>query len=772
MASPVTLKIDGDASGLLAAVKSAMAQIQKDADKLKITPQTTKIAPGYEALQKTAQTSRDLDSRTRTEKAALNEINRQLAQKEAQISKIQKLQESSNKTLEREIQLKNQLARAERELEDKKSVARIQQVRYNTAQVAQQRAMGVTTVAGGGSAGTSPTGSGQAGNMPPGGVTGISGLAKLLGIPAAFIGGFATSMAMGQGGEGIRKYFAENTNRSNVNEASAFQMQGQGGQRLQSILNGNAAEELTFDPLRAKAAANAETAMKGRLQSSFRLFTRPLQTFAGRANNGYETGNQFGLGTEGMKREIDSEQQKERASIQAEQFEALKNGPEGLMRSAVASRYLQNSGRDLDFQRQTGLSNSGFRGPGGFLSNAQDAGFTDVQGMGMASSIMGAGGSTRSATGNATLGLQAQRNLDMTNSGNVLGKLSGSMGSSGATGESFVKLLAEGTRVGLDGSEFRSENRKFVETAADIISKSGTQSGAGVDQILSQFGKFFGDKTMTGQEAGKNAFDIYRDTSMATSGPRGTMRAAGMLTDPTISKLSRDSREALFNMPIDQLTPDNPAIIAMAQQAKTSPEALIKAQNGITSSSSNLFKNSDMARDSLAKVKSKYGVSSSIGFQGPLSSSAYDEIQGALGQSNIAQIKEHPELGQNQRTASAYSEALSRGDAQSQNKALEDATRQKLTGPGQGRAEDETNRLQAEASRLANQLFVSIKDSIVPASDAVKTFANDINNLVAAIKSGVPAGAAINTFNSKYPGMGATTAPSAGAPNSGGGSGR
>lgn len=769
MAQKVELKIDGDPSGLVASVKSAIAQIQKEADKLKISPQASKsVAPGFETLQKTTQTTRDLDSKTRAEKAALTEINRQLAQKETQISKIQKMQESSNKTLEREIQLKNQLARAERELEEKKGIARIQQVRYNTAQVAQQRAMGVNIPGTTGSNGAT----GGSGTMPLGGITSASGLAKFLGVPAGILGGLATSVALGQGGEGLRKYFAENSNRSTVNEASAFQMQGQGGQRLQSILGGNAAEELTFDPLRAQAAKNAESAMKGRMESSFRVFTRPLQTLSGRANNGYETGNQFGIGTAGMKREIDSEQQKERASLQAEQFEALKNGPEGLMRTAVANRYLQNAQRDLDFQRQTGLNNSSFRGPSGFLSNAQDAGFTDIQGMGMASGILGAGGSTRSATGNATLGLQAQRNLDMTNSGNILGKLSGSMGSADTTKESFVKLLAEGTRVGLDGSDFRQENRKFVETAADIISKSGTTSGAGVDQILSQFGKFFGDKTMTGMEAGKNAFDIYRDTSMATSGPRGTMRAAGMLTDPTISKLSRDSREALFNMPIDQLTPDNPAIIAMAQQAKTSPEALIKAQNGITSNSANLFKNSDMARDNLSKVKSKYGVSSSIGFQGPLSTNAYDEIQGALGQSNIAQIKEHPELGQNQRTASAYSEAISRGDASRQGQALEEAKRQQLSATSTGRPEDETNRLQAEASKLANQLFMSIKDSIIPASDAVKTFANDINNLVTAIKSGTPAGSAINAFNSKYPGIGATTAPSAGAPNSGGGSGR
>lgn len=762
MAQEVRLKIGGDLSELEKSFSAFIRKTQGEMEKLKLGPAGKAAAPGVESVREAAQTSRVLSQKIREEKAGLDIINRELSKKKALIDDIARRQEAAIKGSREELALIQRLNKEKERLQQTEKVAQIQSENFRKTQEASNRASG--------------GGSGR-------NIAGPTMVDRATGGIAATVAGVGLGMAASAVGEGIRKFFSESENRSRVVGASAFQTQGQGGQLINSFLNGGASEEIMFGPLRSQASKIADETMKNRMESQFRIASRPIESVFGRLSQhgtsnaipGSFTIDQMGFGTESIKKEIENRQAKERADIQSEQFEALKNGPEGALRTVLGNKYNANYQRDLDFQRQTGLSTEGFRGAGGFLSGVQSAGFTGEQGMGMSSSIIGSGGSTRSAIGNAALGLQAQRNLDVTNSGSILGKLSGGLGGAETTKESFVKLLAEGTRIGLDGSDFREENRKFVESAADMISRSGVSTSGGVDQILSQFGRFFGDKTGAGIEAGKGAFELYRQTSMASTGPRATMRAAGMLTDPTISGLSRDSREALFNMPIDQLTPDNPAIIAMARQANTTPQKLIDAQNKITSRSANLFKNSDMARNRLSALKSQYGLTSALGYQGPLTEETRSGITAALGESNISQIKEHPELGQNQRMASEYSDALSAGDTQRQNKALEDAKKQQLGASGTGRPEDETNRLQAEASRLANQLFMSIKDSIVPASDAAKVFAAQINELTAAMSTGNAAqrAAALQKFTTSNPGMLApSNQPSAGSPNSGGGSGR
>jgi len=759
MAGDVKLKIGADTSELEKAFSTLIKKIQSDADKLKIAPKGASTAPGAQPFQQAFQANRAQVQKTRDEKDGIEIATRALAQKKRQLDEITKSEAISLGNKKQEAYWAEKRNKAEKEYNDLMMTrGRLQKSTSAGAMPGQM---------GGGGGGKGP------GAVPAGGITSLGGLASFLGVPAAIVGGLATGVASGSAAEGIRKYFVESSYRAREIEGSAFQTQGQGGQRLQALLNGGAAEESTFNPVRNQAARLAEEQMKGRLESSFRIFSRPLQTILGRAGNGYEAGNQFGFGTEDSKRRIDAEQQQERADLQAKQFEALKNGPEGALRTTVANSYLRDWRRDLDFQRQTGLSDTSFRGK--FKNSIFDAGFSDVQGMGMASSIMGAGGSTRGATGSAAFALQAQRNLDMTNAGSIIGKLSGSMGSSQTTNESFVKILAEGTRMGLDGSEYREENRKFVESAAQVISQSGVTSAAGVDQLMSQFGKFFGDKTGVGIEAGKSAFELYRQTSMATTGPRGTMRAAGILTNPTLNQLDRDERMALFDMPIDQLVPENPVIQSMAKSAHTTAQNLIDQANKVTRNSANQFKRSDVSRDRLAAVKQKYGVSSAIGFQGPLSVGAYDELSDALGQSMTQQIKEHPELGQNFRMNQAFSDAQSRNDTAGMNKALEEAKKNQITsGTPTGRAGDETERMQGEASRLANQLFVDMRAEIVPTAAAVGEFAKQCMALRAILNDPNSTAAqksrALTDFNAGNPGAIPTQQPSAGSPPSGGGS--
>lgn len=720
---------------------AAIKKMQQDISKLQ-TPsaQTQKTtqggpagSPAYQEFQKQFQASRAQEVKNRNEQEAARIAKRNLEDISRQLATNARLEATSAKTEKERNFYAQERNRLEKEYQTTLSAsARIQDQAAKQAKQAKQ------------------TSAPASGNM--GGVLGMlntSASSVMAGIYAAIKAGTAI--------EGVRKTYSEASHRATELQSSAFNMQGQGGQRLNSFLGNGTGEELLFNPERLKASAAADEEMRNRLNSGTRQFTHFGQKLLGKS---WKEG---GFGTDATIERVKQEQAIERNEIQQKQFEAMKNGPEGALKTNIGSQYLQNNARDLAFQRQMGLSDSSLRG--GFTNNATGAGFTQEQGMGMASGIMGAGGSTRASAGLAGFGLQAQRNADMTNAGQVIGKLSGSLGGSETSKDAFIKILAEGTRIGLNQADFVEENRKFTEMAAGVISQSGTSSSAGVGQILDQFGKFFGaDKTNTGLEAGKNAYEMYRQMSMAQTGPTGTMRAAGMINDPTLGKLGRESRTALFTMPADQLTEDNPAIMAMAKEAGTTPQKLIDAQNRVTSKSINKFRASDAATQNLSAVKGKFGVSSASGYQGPLSSKSYDELQQALGRSNIQQMMEHPELGMSVKTTTALSEALSSGDTGAARKALESETKNKIEGGTTGRAGDQTEKLQAEASKLANQLFIDMREQIVPTTKAVADFAKEAANLRAVLldknaTATQKANAITNVFGP------APTAPNAAAPN-------
>ena len=743
----VTLKVGADTSEMERAFGALIKKIQSDADKLKLSPAATGSGPRTEAQVKNSQ---------------LTEI------QSKEYAKVLR-------ALEKELSLIKEIGREREKVNRQEQINNIQKATFQQTQRAQgwgitggvRPQSNVIQFPNSASVPPRPPPGSDSGGIPRSGITSPQSAASFLGIPGSVIGGAVTAIAGVMALEGARVLFSQTTNRERTLASSAFNIQGQGGQRLESFLNGGASQELMFDPQRQQGAGIAQETMRNNLA----WYNRPGRLVTHGKEYVQALGKDLGMDW-GLQPEIDRARENEQGQIQKEQTEALKNGPAGKMRTALGEKYLRDAQRNLDFQRQTGLSNADFRGS--YLPGIQGAGFTDEQGINMSSSIMGAGGSTRSATGNAALALSAQRNLDITNAGSVLGKLSGSLGGSEVTNQAFVKLLAEGTRVGLDGSEYRAENRKFIESAAEIVSQSGTTTSGGIDQVLSQFSRFFGDRTMAGQDAGKSAFDVYRQTSMAQTGPTGAMRAAGMMRDPLLSKLGTFSRASLFNMPIDQLTPDNPAIIAMAHEAGTTPQALIDAQNKVTAGSANKFAASDTAIAQLSAVKKKYGIKSAIGYQGPLSSKSYDEITDVLGKSNIMQGVEHPEFGQNQRLASIYSDAQASGDSGGMAKALEEAKKQQLGASGSGRAEDDTNRTQAEASRLANQLFVSLKDAITPAAAATKAFTDQINELVSVMSNAkstdAQRAAAAQKFYGSYPGaISPSNQSSSGPPANGGG---
>lgn len=728
MSQDVKLKFGVDTSDLEKAFSAMIQKIQKDADKLKLGTTSSKGAAeksGADIFRDNLESTRNKEKSSRLDQQAIQIANRALDEKK------RKLEEISRKEVE---SVKNEKEKAYWAKERNKA-----EEDYNTILKTRDRLQGSISSKGG-SAG--PSGGG---NMPKGGVTSLSGLAGLLGVPGMILAGIGTAIAGIKGVEAGRRVFAESQFRTREIESQTFQTQGQGGQRLNAIVNGGTAEDLTFNADRMQAAQYAQEKIAGRYRSNISTPQGMLgQLLLGEQGSGALQHGQFGqagrailgrLGFADQQKEFEARKAQEQADTQAEQFNAIKNGPQRGTRTAIANRYLQNYQTDLGTQRQLGLSDEGLRGnaygtSGGFYGGANDAGFTNDQARGAAGNIIGAGGSTRSARGNAVTALQAERNLDVTNAGGILGKLSASIGSDTGSKDAFIKILAEGTRTGLDGSQYREENRKFIESAASIVSRSGATSSEGLDQILSTVGRFFGgDKTTRGIEAGQSAYELYRQKSMESSGPTGTMRAAGIIKDPVLSKLDTFSRAALFNTPVDQLTADNPQVQYWAKQAGVSPDDLIKRANGVTDASQNKFKGSDAAIQNLRNIKKQFGIKSALDTSS-LDPYRQQLVKNSLGAAESFANVENPSLGQDFRASGAYVDAQASGDAAGQRKALEDAKKAQLEAGIGGRAGDATNAAQAQGDRLFNNLFSSLQTQIAPTKEAINGLANNIKDLV------------------------------------------
>jgi hypothetical protein len=275
-------------------------------------------------------------------------------------------------------------------------------------------------------------------------------------------------------------------------------------------------------------------------------------------------------------------------------------------KKAASADYEQNFMRNLQFQRSLGFNNDQMYGSNGFMRGAIGNGFTPEMAMEMSGNILGAGGSTRMAR-DSGFGLQLQRGMDLTNAGQVLGTLSGSIGGSESTKQATIKLLAEGMKLGLDDSKFAEENRKFTQAAAEAIAKSGTSNQDDFERIAAKFGSFMNENTSKGIESARGAYQEYQKMSSETTGPRGVMRAAGFMSDPDLNKLSTIEKQSLMQIPEDQLNEDNFLVQGAAKSAGISPKELVGKISGLNQKSMSRFKDYDERVNRLKAAQAKAG---------------------------------------------------------------------------------------------------------------------------------------------------------------------
>ena len=222
--------------------------------------------------------------------------------------------------------------------------------------------------------------------------------------------------------------------------------------------------------------------------------------------------------------------------------------------------------RNLGASRSLGYDGDDLTGAGGMYRRSIEAGFSDQQGLGMSGQISGAGGSTRMAR-TPEAALRMQRQMNITNAGGIMGKLSGTLGGAKESESATIKILAEGMKKGLDSSEFVGEQRKFSATVAQMVYRSGATTEAGAGGIAKQFGSFLMDKTMSGIQGATTAYNKAQDVSRMKGGIRGAIQMANIGSDPNLNQMSHDDKMAFAKLTTEDILAGGPQVEAMAAAA-------------------------------------------------------------------------------------------------------------------------------------------------------------------------------------------------------------
>jgi hypothetical protein len=236
------------------------------------------------------------------------------------------------------------------------------------------------------------------------------------------------------------------------------------------------------------------------------------------------------------------------------------------MRRLAIQQHQQRTGSRLQTQRLLGIDDDQLFGQGGYIRGGLEAGFTEDMTMQMSQQIGAAGGSTRMAR-DPVMAMQMARQLNMTNAGQVMGRLSGVMGGQEETEQGTLRILAEGVKRGLDFSEFAGEQRRFTETVANIAYSAGATTPEGLASIAGGFGQFLEDRTTRGIEAAQGAYGTMQQITGQAGGFRGAVQAAMIMEDPELSQLDFDSRMSLAQMSEEQIRAGGSAIRHMATQS-------------------------------------------------------------------------------------------------------------------------------------------------------------------------------------------------------------
>lgn len=303
---------------------------------------------------------------------------------------------------------------------------------------------------------------------------------------------------------------------------------------------------------------------------------------------------------------IASQQAQDRLSS----YDALKNqDPE---KKQTLERFERENQNNLNTQRMLGLSDQGMFGQGGFQQRSAAAGFRPEDAARMSQGIIGAGGSSRMGR-NSEFGLQMER-AGYSNSGQILGSLSGSIQSVESNKRATIAIMSEAFKIGLDNTDFAEENRKFTQSAAAIIGRAGAGNEGDQDRISKNLGALVGERTNRGVEAAGGAYERTQERGSDVGGRRGAIRFSEAMKDPLLSKFSTQDLTELLGARPEDLRTDSAFLQSYAIQANTTPEEILKSLGKGTNQSRFLTPGRKKKAEGLVQDLSKYMKDNNIGY--------------------------------------------------------------------------------------------------------------------------------------------------------------
>ncbi|MCX9024627.1 MAG: hypothetical protein OIN85_00860 [Candidatus Methanoperedens sp.] len=524
-------------------------------------------APGAaDVSSKMNEYKRNLDKFIREEKTALEGKVKNLTQQETSYKKITEQYQKIIGIGKEDLKLKEQVKDAQEALIKAKEVELESEIKIN-ALLKEKARLGVLPRLAAGYQAGGLRGAAQAG----GEMMGMSamGAASLAGVAL-----IAAKLAKDLAQDWVKRPMA-------VIEAQGAAMGGTIGKTLGQMQSGEFTFEGMFGEERGRARGKAESGVTR--QKIADIFSLGIFTERGRAAifdpEKYNAMN---------------------AQLQAENFNAALGAEKEMspFKKDAIERLQKNIFKDIAAQRQMGLSDKEMFGSGGFLQNAINSGFLEDMAREASKGIAASGGSTAMQR-SAVTALQAERGLNLTNATQLLGGLSGAMGSAGASKQSLIDIFATAQQIGLDKSKYAEENRKFMQNVTDIVQRGGMTAPEGAQRISEQMGGFaVGTNTIRGIENARAAYEAYSQATTATAGYTGAINAATMMRQfpDLIKSIGKDPAlmQELMSLAPEELDPNSPFIQSLLksynrdnpEQQKTSNQLIDRIQQMHISASS------------------------------------------------------------------------------------------------------------------------------------------------------------------------------------------
>jgi hypothetical protein len=409
--------------------------------------------------------------------------------------------------------------------------------------------------------------------MPPsGGGGGAAGGGDFLSMAKTVLGvmgiGVGASALVNLGKQVYTSYVSA---PAQMNLATGSAIQNTIGYQNQNLLSGDVASATLLQNQMGKGRGLAEKNFDAQLTNKFySLLSKAGDVGSGLSN--YILGTNLDTGRFSNQFQTNRANEIGKSTLEQAQSSLAQNNSLMLAQGFFG----QNFNRDLNAQRSLGLGTDQFQRMQMTMNNS---GFLTDQGLGMLNQIQGAGGSASGANAGrlANLGLGAQRGMNITNAGNVLGKLTGLYGAGGIeqTEETTKRILEESIKKGFDKSENTEIIRKFVETSADIVYKGEGTKGEDVERLTKDFSQLLSDNPSIKQfEAASSAYQRYQGITSETSGRGGALGFAAFAGNKSFSKLSPLQINTLQSLPEGRVTATNSDIVAAAVEQGISPKEM------------------------------------------------------------------------------------------------------------------------------------------------------------------------------------------------------